>query len=424
MDLQLLGVDHRVAAVELREHAARDAAAAQELLREGIAAGVWREALVLSTCNRAEVYAFAPDRGAFDSFVARTLGAEREQALAAAARRASDEAACRHLLRVACGLESRILGETEILGQVKDALALSRAAGASGPRLERLVAAALGAGRRGRAETALARGALSVASAAVSLAARGTAGFASRKVLVIGAGETGRLLALHAADKRAAALYVANRTAARAQALAREVRGRAVGLEDIDTVLDDVDVVLVAVRTEAPLLTRAALDRCVSRRAGRPLLVIDVSVPRAVEPGAAVNGVGVTLVSIDDVGEVVARNQSLREAEVRKVENIVAQECGRFVAWDESFRRPPFERRLRARFESIREAEVERHLAGFPAEHRRDIERLTRALVNKLLQAPASQLRGIDPRTAEGSARLRAAHELFGLTPEHEDILG
>lgn len=416
--LELIGLDHRLATVAVRERLAMDRAAAGQLLALGRASGVWKEALILSTCNRTEVYAFVENAAGFEAFLHNAF-AERGVLmgpLADSLRRASGQAAARHFIRVTCGLESRILGEVEILGQVKEALTVSRHAGTHGPRVERFVVTALQAGRRARSETAIAKGALSVASAAVTLATRNGGGLKGMRALVIGAGETGRLLALHIADKKPAELLITNRTMSAAEKVAAEASGRAVPLSAIPSAILAADVAMVAVRSSAPLLTTTVLSVIMAARAYRPLLVVDVSVPRAVEPGVA-KVPGVTVVSIDDVGEMVARNKERREAEVRKVEDIVEQECARFLAASRlAAEGVPVVRELRAHFEKVREAEVARYLDRFPVSDRDAVERLTRSMVNKLLHGPMSRLRESDPASERGLSRLTAARDLFDLS--------
>ncbi len=421
--LELVGLDHRNASVAVRERLALDPAAARQVLAVGSASGLWKEALVLSTCNRTEVYAFVEKAGALADFLDRTFaerGVARER-VASSLRRASGEAAVRHLIRIACGLESRILGEVEILGQVKEALALSRDAGTHGPRLERLVVTALQAGRRARSETAISKGALSVASAAVSLATRTSGGLRGMRALVVGAGETGRLLALHIADKKPAELLIANRTMSRAEKVAAETSGRAVALSAIPSAVLAADVAMVAVQANAPVLTASVLSDVMAARARRPLLLVDLSVPRAVQPEVA-QVRGVTVVSIDDVGEMVAKNKERREAEVRKVENIVEQECARFSAASRlAAEGAPVVRELRAHFEKVREAEVARYLDRFSAGDREVVERLTRSMVNKLLHGPMNRLREVDPASEGGLSRLAAARDLFDLSGGSEE---
>lgn len=416
MELVLIGVNHRTAPIAFREQLALGDDE-RPLLQRGLADGAWREVFVLSTCNRTEIYACADAASDAEAFVRGAVAELRGADLLGPGphryRRTGLDAA-RHLIRVACGLDSLIVGEIQILGQVKEALACAREAGTSGPHLDRLLTAAIRAGKRARSETAISQGAISVASAAVALAREAVGGFRGRRALVIGAGETGRLVALHLALKHPAELTITNRSAERATALAAEAGGRALPFERILTGLAEADVAVVAVRAARPILTAAEVEAARASRPGAPLVIVDVSVPRAVDPAAG-RLPGVRLLAIDALTATVERSLAQRQGEIAQVEAIVEQECERFAAWQRSLPAAPLVRELRDHFERVRSEEVQRHLKHFAEAERERVERLTRALVNKLLHLPTMRLREADPDSGAGRARLDAARELFAL---------
>jgi glutamyl-tRNA reductase len=418
MELTLLGVSHRTDALERREGLAFDAQETRAALArrvEGL-----KEALILSTCNRVELYAVGESAEGTEARLRELLREARgldvgEQPLLAHGRHAA-----RHLLRVAAGIESMVLGEVQIQGQVKDAWESAREAGACGPWLDRLLAAAVHTGKRARAETAIGTGAVSVASAAVGLATRIFADIQDRRVLVVGAGETGRLAARHFAERQPAALRVVNRSPERAAALAEQVGGRALAWEALGEALGEADVVVAATASREPVITAAMVARVMAGRRDRPLVLIDLAVPRDVEP-LAVEGENVFLYPVDALRSVVDRSLERRLEEVPRVEAIVEQETDRFQDWLRGRDATPVVRELREHFERVRTAELERSLKSFPEGERERVDRLTRALVNKLLHLPTTRLKDCDASSAEGEERLRAARELFALDSEKVD---
>ena len=422
MEFVLLGVNHRTAPLAVRERLALGLEPSRDLMCRGAREGAWSESCVLNTCNRTEIYAASEDAEVTEAFLrtetTRACGAD---VLAPGSHRyhLTGIAVAHHLFRVAAGLDSMVVGEVQILGQVRAALAQARDAGAVGGPLDLLFNAALHAGKRARAETAISRGAVSVASAAVALAARRLGGLASRHVLVIGAGETGRLLALHAAGKRPARLVIANRTLARAEALAAECGGAAASLVELEAAIAAADVVFAATRASQPIVARDVVLRAFDSRPARPLLLIDVAVPRSIDPAAA--DTGALLVTIDAVEAAAWGGLEKRQLEARRVEAIVEEECAHFAARLGGLGATPVLRELRERFERLRVAEVKKSLSHFDERERPEVERLTRALVNKLLHLPTTRLREADPATLSGRLRLRAARELFAIEEQNGD---
>jgi glutamyl-tRNA reductase len=420
MHLLLFGVNHHTASLEDREALAFNPEQTSDLLARLGRCGNLREIVLLSTCNRTEFYVVASDIAGAEQHLRDSVlrlcgrdllgpGPQRTTAVGV------DVA--RHLLRVACGLDSMVLGDVQILGQVKDAHVLAREVGTVGPWLDRLFDTALHAGKRARSETSIGAGTVSMASAAVELAVQITASLAERHVLVVGAGDTARRAAQHAAEHGAARLSIANRTRTRAEAVAAEIGGVALDLTDIPDALAAADVVISATRAASPVITTAMLQHALARRDGRPILVVDLAMPRDVEPAAA-EVPGVVLHPIDSIQSVVDRHLAARLSHVPAVEAIVNDEAHRFAAWIRSLGAKTTVVALRDHFERIRVEEVDRQLAHASPEERERAERLTRALINRLLHVPTLRLKDADPSSDDGLQRLQAAQELFALGGE------
>jgi glutamyl-tRNA reductase len=407
MKVVLVGISHHQAPVELRERAALDLDRAGELARR--LAGERGEAVCLSTCNRTELY--LADESAEEAerkAEAALLALEAE--LGPALYRLHDEAAALHLFRVAAGLDSMVPGEGEILGQVRAA----HAAGATGPILDRLFRDALHAGKKARTETAIGESPASVSSAAAALAEQVFGDLRGRGVLVVGAGETGELAVKSLVARGASIAFVANRTAGRAQALTRRFGGEPLSLDHIAHKLEHVDVVLSSTGAHGWLLTRAQVEATVHARKGRPLFLIDLAVPRDLDP--AIHELdGCYLYDIDDLEAVVAETLAGRRREAERAEAIVAGEADRFRDWQASLDVVPAIASLRAHAEEIREAELER--AKLSGAERRAAESVTAAVLNKLLHLPTIRMKQA-AAAADGVIYADAVRHLFGLEDE------
>jgi glutamyl-tRNA reductase len=416
MTLFLLGVNHRTATLEDREALALPTAEVLDILGRFARRGVLGEALVLSTCNRTEFYAVAEELTAAEREVRDVVEQLRRGDLLGPGPHRyllSGPAVCAHLLRVACGLDSMILGDAQILGQVKEAYTLARRAGTAGALLDRLLETALHAGKRARSETAIGAGHVSMSSSAVA-AAVDTVGLRGRRVLFVGAGETARLAARHAADHKPGTVVIANRTIERGEALAREVGGRTVSLDGLAGAIADADVVFSATSAPGTVITANVIHRAIATRPTRPLLVLDLAIPRDVEPAAAAIP-GVTLRTLDTIRAAVDQSLSTRSAEVPRVEAIVVEEAERFAHWTRGLAATPTLVALREHFERIRVEEVERLWRHASDDERQRAERLTRVLVNRLLHVPMLRLKDADAASADGQMRLQAARDLFAL---------
>jgi glutamyl-tRNA reductase len=419
--LALAGVSHHTASLELRERVAIDPEAAAAFARELVGAdGAGHEAVVLSTCNRTELYLASDDDDGLAGLADRALlslaGADAE-ALAPVAYRLADESAALHLFRVAAGLDSLVPGEGEILGQVRDAFE----AGATGPLLDRTFRMALHAGRRARIETAIGESPASVPSAAAALAQQVFEGLESRHVVLVGAGRTSELTARNLRSRGATIAAVVNRTADRADRLASALGARSVALEDIAEVIADADVVVSSTSAPGFVLTSDVLAAALRARRGRPVLFVDLAVPRDVDPSlASIDGCFVY--DIDDLEAVVSASLQGRRAEAVRAERIVAAEAERFRAWQASLAVVPAIASLRALAEEIRASElarVEARLGRLPESERAVVDTVTSQVVNKLLHLPTVRMKEAAV-TPDGLVYADVVRHLFGLGEKDE----
>jgi len=419
MALFVAGLSHRNAPVELREQLAVDEDKLRELLRDVAATGVVREALILSTCNRVEVYAIADVPGEARTATFRQLCRHRgvePASVETVLYTHADGEAVRHAFRVASSLDSMMIGEPQILGQVKNAFALAQSCETVGPALHTLFTQAFTVAKKVRTETEIARHAVSVSFAAVELAKKIFAGLDGKAVLLVGAGKMSELAARHLIEQGAFPLYVANRTWARAQELARALAGTAVPFDELATALATVDIVITSTGAPEPVIRREFVQPLVHSRRGRPLFFIDIAVPRDVEDSVDTLD-GVYCYDIDDLKQVVDANIRERLREAHRAEALVEREVAKFLAKLGDVEVIPTIVSLRERLEIIRSGEVKRTLARLPGatpETREAIEALSAAIVNKILHAPITKLRE-SSRAGSPRSWLELVHELFGL---------
>jgi glutamyl-tRNA reductase len=412
MNVTLVGVSHHGAAVELRERVALRLEEAGEVASElATRAG---EAVCLSTCNRTELYVAHDD--AVDAEGAATeLLLEREPELASALYRLRDEAAALHLFRVAAGLDSLVPGEGEILGQVRSAFE----AGATGAVLDRLFRQALHAGKKARAQTAIGESPASVSAAAAALAQQVFGDLHGRRILLVGAGKVSEQAARNLVSRGAEIAVVANRTVDRAAELATRVGSAAAPLAQIEQELARADVVVSSTGSPEFVLSRADVERALRSRRGKPLFLIDLAVPRDLDP--AINELdGCYLYDIDDLEAVVAESLGARRREADVAEAIVAAEAERFRTWQASLDVVPAIASLRARAEEIRQRELakaEARLGDLSDAERRAVESVTAQIVNKLLHLPTVRMKEA-AAAADGVIYADAVRHLFGLEDE------
>ena len=425
MRLLLVGINHRTAPVELRERVDFQTVGLERALQELAGRGLALEAVVLSTCNRAEMYTACEDVGAaredLITFVSQFHGIGRED-LAPHIYDAADLDAARHLFRVAAGLDSLVVGEPQILGQVKEAHSVAAEQHVVGPLLNRLFHASLAAGKRVRTETALAAGAVSVSYAAAALAKKIFGDLQGRNVLVIGAGEMGKLTARHMKSQGVRQVTIISRTMAHAARAAEAIGGSAAPWDELDTVLGASDIVITATGAASPILTKARVDAVMRPRRNRPLFIIDIALPRDVDASAG-EIEQVFLYNIDDLQATVRENLARRSGEVSRAETIVGEEVERFGAWFRSRGAIPTVVALRQRFETIRRAELERldfKMSALPPDARARIDEITHLIVEKLLLTPTEQLKSIGDSDTVG-AYAEAVTRLFGLAEQNEE---
>ena len=422
MHLFLLGVSHRTAPVEVREHLDFATRGLEHALAALAVRSTATESVVLSTCNRAELYVACEEVGTARedllAFLAEYHGIERPS-VEGHLYELTDGEAARHLFRVAAGLDSLVVGEPQILGQVKEAFAAASASRTLGPVMNRVFPWSFSVGKRVRSETGLAEGAVSVSFAATALARKIFGELKGRTVLVAGAGEMGKLTAQHLKAQGVDHLLIASRTLANATTLAEAIGGTPLPWQDLDTALAAADIVVSATGATLPVLTRPQIEGVMRGRRNRPIFIIDIALPRDVDPAVG-DLEAVFLYNIDDLEGIVRENLSRRGSEVARAETIVRDEVRKFEAWLTSRHAIPTVVALRQRFDAVRRAELERlqpRLAGLPPEAKDRVEEITRLVVEKLLITPTEQLKSLsDPERVRTYAE--ALTRLFALDGE------
>ena len=377
------------------------------------------ESVVVSTCNRSEIYVASNDPALAHTELIAFLSEYHQlprEAFMPHLFAHDDANAARHLFRVAAGLDSLVVGEPQILGQVKEAYQAAADRRCTGPVLTKLFHWAFGVGKRVRTETGLGEGAVSISFAAVALARKIFGKLDGRRVLVVGAGEISTLTAQHLRSQGVAEIVITSRTTAHAEALAAEVHGRAVPWDQMMPELGRADIVITATGASRPILTRQEVESVTGRRRHAPLFIIDVAVPRDVD--AAVSDIEqVFLYNVDDLQGIVRENLSRRATEIARAEAIVAEELGRFLAWQRSRATLPTVVALRQRFDTIRKAELQRlesKLSSLPPDARVRVDEVTRLIVEKLLLEPTEQLKAL-PDEETQAAYTEAINRLFAL---------
>lgn len=421
-ELLALGVSHKTAPLELRERLALPEGRAASLMTGLTGTGEVGEATIVSTCNRTEIYLVAPDPVVAESEVLSALASQAgirptELVTHLYALRGPD--AARHLYRVTAGLDSMILGEAEIQGQIKRSHELALVEGASGPILNRLFRGALTAGGRARDETGISEKGVSVASVAVSEARRALGDLANRRALVIGAGDTAELVARALNAGGTESVFIANRHFDRAEGLARRFGGEAARISDLPDRLVEPDIVISATNSPHHLLDRDLLEPVCGRREGRPLMLVDLAVPRDIDP--EVRDVrGVSLIDLDDLQLVIERNAATRANEAVKAERILTAELARFHDWLQTLEVMPAVLSLRERADEIVRrvlAENEDRWVDLADADRERVETVARAVARRMLHEPTLRLKERAGTDAAYEA-VTILRELFGLDPQ------
>jgi len=419
MSLIVVGLNHHTVPVELLERVSVPSGQLPKALQNLSSREHLAEVVVLSTCNRTEVYArctlFHPAVQDVREFLAEHSGTDPTE-FDNHLYTYYDDSAVAHLFGVAAGVDSMIVGEGEILGQVRDAWSVAEAEHAVGPLLSRVFRHAVEVGKRARTETEIGRHAVSISSAAVAMAEQRVSSLRRSSVLVLGAGEVGEGMAVALGSAGVADLVVVNRTRTRAARLARRVGGRAIALDEIADALVRADVLLTCTGASSVVIQRDDIEAVVELREGRPLLIIDVAVPRDVDPGVAQIH-GVNLLDIDDLRRHADESREQRQHEVAQVRLIIAEELERQRVEHSAREVAPLVSALRKRAEAVRAGELERFRAkldGLDPASRQVVEALTEGIVNKLLHEPTVQVKRA-AGTARGELYADALTALFDL---------
>lgn len=412
-ELVLVGLSHRTAPIAVRERVAVTESVLPEALSQLSSLEGVQETFVVSTCNRVEVYAAASSAAEAGQAIRRFLSAQDEKVDGHLYEQHGVEAV-RHLFRVCSSLDSMVLGEPQILGQVKDAFAAAETAGTVRGLLSRAAKKAFGVAKRVRTETAIGKSAVSMSFAAVELSRKILGSLEGRTVLLVGAGKMSALAARHLVSAGCKQVLVVNRSPARAQALAAEIGGVAEPWESLPQQLAKADVVVCSTAAPNAVITLELAQAARKARKHRPLFFIDLAVPRDVDP--KVNGLdGIYVYDVDDLSAVVEENRKARQDEAARAEGLVASEAEAFLAAARSEAGPVL-RELRQKGESIARAELERTLSrtDFSDAQKKSVEAMARAIVNKLLHEPTMKIRA--GAESDDGRLLEAAMELFGIS--------
>ena len=430
MDIHAIGISHNTAPLEIRERMWLSDDEIRAALPRLKAEKHFDECVLVSTCNRTELYGLSAGAAPDDGTLTRLLIAAKGSPDGVGGNHFTSAHAGRavqHLFRVAAGIDSMVIGDIQILAQIKDAFVMARESGTVGPVLGRLMQATLHVGKRVRTETSICEGAVSVSYAAVELASKIYADLSRKSVLLVGAGETGELTLRHLQAKGIGRVAIANRTREKAEALAAAFGGSAVEYDRIAEALRTADIVITSVTAPAYVVGPDEVHRVMRQRSNNPLFIIDIGVPRNVHPAAGKID-NVFLYDIDALSSVVDRNLEKRKGEIPKVTRIIREELAEFFRWQNSLEIGPTIQEFRQQVESIRAEEVRRNLNRFRAEDRELLELVTRRIVNKILHHPTTVLKQEAESGGHGEEMVRRVgvlRELFGLgrngEPPRED---
>ncbi len=414
----MVGLSHQTAPVEFREQVALDQAGIVRTLNSLRESHEVAEAMVLSTCNRTEIYAVYTDDGKHYGDLTELLsgGTALPRAdLEGHVYRRADRDVVEHLFMVAAGLDSMVVGENQILAQVREAYSSAVTCRTNGPLVNKLLHRSLRVGKQVRTRTGIGEGRRSVAAVACDLAEKIFADLSDRTLLLVGAGETGELVARHALDRGVRELLVTNRTLERAEELARSLRGTVVSWDHLWDAVADADVLVTATGATEPVVTAEPLQRAIAHRK-TPLFVIDIAVPRNVDPEVD-RLQDVFLYDIDALQEMVKEVGERRRAEVHRARAIVSAEVDKFAQWHRTQGVTPTIVQMREQFEGIRAAELEKLRGKLSDDDLKAVERMTRAMVNKLLHHPTVQMKQ-SASEPEGGTLVKALRLLLGLDEE------
>lgn len=420
--LVMIGLNYRSAPIGVREKLAFSPQGMSPVLQQVMNCPHVQEAMLLSTCNRTELYAVVNTLRGWEALLVPLLASNcpaTVKEIEGCLYTYTDEDVARHLFQVAAGLDSMVVGEVEIVHQVKQAAELASTYEAAGPILHRLADKALAASKQARTQTRIDQGSQSVASIAVSAAKRIFGDLSKLTIMVLGAGTTAELTLHYLVSKGVRKALVANRTPEHAERLAQLVGGEALSLENFAARLDEVDIVISCTAAPEPILTYAMLATAMQRRHGRALLVLDLAVPRNVEPAVA-SIANLCLINVDDLEQAATQNAQARQEEVGEAAEIVDEEAAKFGRWLLARKAVPTIVELQECFEEVRAAVAERlaaELENSENHHSQIIDKYTKLLMRRLLNAP---IRGLNESTCSEDAeqRIDTVRKLFDL--EHE----
>ncbi len=424
MEIIVIGLNHKTASIEIRERLAFQESEIEEALRRIKAIPSIREAILLSTCNRVELYATCKEVEKAVQELKEFLSQFHQFPLERFEKNLYllvGKEAVRHIFRVASSLDSMVVGEPQILGQIKEAYQKANESNASGVILHRLLHRAFHVAKRVRTETKISNSAVSVSSVAVELAQRIFGTLEDRTVFLIGAGEMIELAARHLVSGGVRKILVTNRTYERAVNLAQEFQGEAIPFDEINRGLKKADIVISATNSPVPIFTSEQISRVMKERKQRPIFFIDIADPRDIEPKVG-DLENVYLFNIDDLQKVAYENLKDREKEAEKAEGIVGEEVERFVRWYHSLEVTPTIVALRKKFEEIRRRELAKMLSLHPElteKERKSLEAMTSAIINKILHEPVTQLKEKDEE-AMSDFYIDALQTLFQLPQSPE----
>jgi glutamyl-tRNA reductase len=429
MDLLSIGISHHTAPLEVRERmwfSHEEIAGALTRLKDGL----FRECVLVSTCNRTELYGIGPaqgiDRTSLTKLLIDVKGAG-DTVRAEHFHSVESGGAINHLFKVAAGIDSMVIGDIQILNQLKEAFALAKEADTMGPVLNRLMQATLHVGKRVRTETSICEGAVSVSYAAVELANKIFADLGKKSALLIGAGETGELTLKHLLGKGIGHVKIANRTRAKAEALAGAMGGTVVDYDAIVDALRSVDIIISSVNSPSYVVQPEEVHQVMKQRWNNPLFIIDIGVPRNVNPAARKID-NVFLYDMDALSAIVDMNLERRKTEIPKVTRIIREELAGLLRWHNALEVGPTIQEFRETLETIRSQEVGKHVNRFRPEDRELLDLVTKRIVNKILHHPTTVLKqggeGND-HSNESILRVKTLRELFGFSgngrDRHED---
>jgi len=418
--LLTLGINHKTAPVEIREKVAFAAESLSSALKELVSQKAVNEAAILSTCNRTELYCSlsTADREVLIDWISHFHHLQNEE-LAPYVYSYTDNEAVQHILRVASGLDSLVMGEPQILGQIKDAYTYANDAGAIGQQLNRLFQHTFSVAKEVRTNTAIGSNPVSVAFAAVSLAKQIFSRLDKHTALLLGAGETIELVARHLHEQGIKKIIVANRTVERAQLLASQFEGgEAIPLAEMPERLVDADIVIASTASQLPILGKGSVESALKQRKHRPIFMVDIAVPRDIEPEVG-KLADVYLYTVDDLHEVIEENRKSRQAAAEEAEEIIESQVENFMGWLRSLDSVDTIRNYRSQAELTRDGcikQAERQLAA-GKDPQEVIQELGRILTNKLIHEPTAKM---NQAAFEGRKELlKAAQELFNLKDEN-----